>query len=299
LVLSKKDNYTGIILALVTVVIWSGNYVVARGISSQVPPITLAFLRWGTASICILPIAWKKFVPERRAVVKHGWYLFTVAFTGICLFNTFIYIAGHYTAAINLALLGTTSAPIFAIILAMIFLGERMTGLRFSGMLLCITGILLLLSRGSWSQLGRFRFETGDLWILASAFAFAIYNTLIRKKPAGISPLTLLMVIFVTGALILLPACLLEMPHYPPIHWTRGIVEAILYLGIGNSVIGFLCWNLAISRIGAGRTVLFANLIPIFSTIEAVIFLGEPFTTIHLLSGVLVIGGLTVANLKK
>jgi len=73
----------------------------------------------------------------------------------------------------------------------------------------------------------------------------------------------------------------------------------ILYLGIGNSIIAFFCWNAAINKMGASGTALFANLIPVFSTIEAVLFLEEQFSSIHLISGLLVITGLVIANFKK
>jgi drug/metabolite transporter (DMT)-like permease len=53
-------------------------------------------------------------------------------------------------------------------------------------MLICIAGILLLISKGSWQILASFHFSTGDVWVLAGAFAFAVYNILVRKKPAGI-----------------------------------------------------------------------------------------------------------------
>jgi len=296
---TDKETYAGIGLALITVIIWSGNYVVAKGISKQIPPISLAFYRWALASVCIIPLAWKKFQQEKKAILLNWKYLFWVSLSGIALFNSFIYIAGHYTSAINLALIGTTSAPIFATILAGIFLKEKVNGLRITGMVLCIGGILFLLSQGSWQRLAQFRFGTGDLWILASAFSFAVYNTLVKKKPAAISSIVFLMAIFVTGTLMLVPPFIIEASNAPALHWNGNMLLTIAYLGIGNSIIGFLCWNLSITKIGPARTVLFANLIPIFSTIEAVAILGEPFTNIHLISGVVVIAGLAIANLKQ
>jgi drug/metabolite transporter (DMT)-like permease len=296
---NKKNFYSGIALAVLTTIIWSGNYVIARGISKQVGPFSLAFFRWATASVCIAPFAIRKFKQESKLVLSNAKYIFWAALTGVTIFNTMIYLAGHYTSAINLALIGTTSAPVFAAILAAIFLKEHIGIYRTIGMTICIIGILFLLSHGSWEQFSKLRFGKGDVLILMSAFCFAIYNTLVRKKPAGISPINFLFVIFVLGTLILLPFYLYETMHSDPIQWNKNIVIIILYLGIGNSVISFLCWNAAIARLGASGTALFGNLIPIFSTIEAIVFLGEDFLTIHLISGVLVIGGLIIANLKK
>jgi hypothetical protein len=80
--------------------------------------------------------------------------------------------------------------------------------------------------------------------------------------------------------------------------WSWSLFSVILYLGAGTSVIAFLCWNIALQKLGAGRTVLFGNLIPIFSTLEAVWLLGEEITNIHIISGVLVIAGLVLANAR-
>jgi drug/metabolite transporter (DMT)-like permease len=296
---NQKNFYSGIGLAVITTIIWSGNYVIARGISKEVPPVSLAFYRWALASLCIAPLALKKFNAEKQVILQHKQYIFWTALTGVTIFNTFIYIAGHYTSAINLALIGTTSAPVFAILLAAIFLKERVGKPRIAGMIICIIGILFLLSHGSLETLARFRFGKGDVLILISAFTFAIYNTLVRKKPAGISPLVFLFVIFTLGTLCLLPFYLFELLHNPAVSWNTHIAVIILYLGIGNSIIAFFCWNASIQRLGASGTALFGNLIPIFSTIEAVVFLGEEFTSIHLISGLLVTGGLVIANIKK
>ena len=297
---NKKQHFLfGVALALITVIIWSGNYVVARGVSQQIPPISLAFYRWATASICIIPFAYKKVIAEKQIIIQHKNYLFWVSLTGVAIFNTFIYLAGHYTTAINLALIGTTAAPIFATILAAIFLKEIISLYRIAGMVLCVVSILFLLSKGSWQNLINFHFSKGDALMFFSAFSFAIYNTLVRKKPTNLSPISFLMVTFIVGTLLLLPFYLYELSYSQSIVWNGNLIATILYIGIGNSVIGFLCWNAAIGKIGASATILFANLIPIFSTIEAVLILGEQFSNVHLIAGVLVITGLVIANFQK
>jgi drug/metabolite transporter (DMT)-like permease len=165
-------------------------------------------------------------------------------------------------------------------------------------MVICILGIVLLISKGSWEVLLSFKFSSGDAWILAGAFAFAVYNILVRKKPVTISALSFLLVIFVLGALMLFPFFILEQSIVKaPTNWSPTLFGSILYLGIGTSVLAFWCWNLAISKLGAGRTVLFGNLIPIFSTLEAILILGETVTPIHFYSGILVISGLVIANI--
>jgi len=294
---TRRNFYTGVSLAVLTTIIWSGNYVIARGISNEVPPVSIAFYRWALASLCIAPLAFKKFNQEKTIIRQHKLYFLWTALTGVSIFNTFIYLAGHYSSAINLALIATTSAPVFITLMAAIYLKEKISRLRLIGMIICILGILFLLSGGSLQTLAHLSFGKGDILILISAFTFAIYNILVRKKPAGISPLVFLFTIFTVGTLCLLPFYIFEALHQPPIKWNTNILLIILYLGIGNSIIAFFCWNAAIQKLGAAGTGLFGNLIPIFSTIEAVLFLHESFLTIHLISGVMVICGLVIANI--
>lgn len=278
-------------------IIWSGNFIVARGVIRDIPPIALAFYRWLTASILMVPIAWTSFRQEWPLVRREWKYFLLTALTGVSLFNTFVYIAGHYSPAINLALIGTTSSPILAIVLARLFLKEALTWQRLIGLSLCISGILYLLSRGSWQNLLALQFGKGDAWILLGALAFSIYTILVRRKPGGINPVNFLLIIFSLGTLLLLPAYLLESRSAAPIQWNGYLFGVILYLGLGASVISFLCWNAAIARLGAARTALFGNLIPVFSTVEALWLLKEKITFMHILSGILVMSGLLIANL--
>src|SRR5882672_9182567 len=114
--------FLGISLAVLATLIWSGNFIIARGVIRGIPPVALAFYRWLLASIIIFPFAIRQFKIE-WPIVKQSWkYLFWVALSGVALFNTFVYIGAHYTSAINLALIGTTSSPIMSIIMARIFL---------------------------------------------------------------------------------------------------------------------------------------------------------------------------------
>ena len=122
------------LLATVAVFIWAGNFVIARGVNRQIPPITLAFCRWSLATVLMLPIAFTAFKKEWHILKKHGPYLFWVSLSRIAIFNTCLYISGHYTTASNMALISTTSSPIFATVFAIIFIGERINVFRLTGM---------------------------------------------------------------------------------------------------------------------------------------------------------------------
>ena len=265
----------------------------------HIPPFSLAFFRWLTASIVITPFAIKSFRKEWKAVKRSWLYLLLVSLTGIAIFNTFVYIGGHYTTAINLALIGTTTAPVIAIFLAYIFLKESIGWKKLAGLLLCISGVFLILCRGDVQKLFSLHFDKGDLWVLTAAFFFATYTVLVKKKPMDISPINFLFVIFSCGAILLTPCYLWESNHSAHIVWDHKSIISILYLGIGASAICFMIWNVAIHKIGASRTALFGNLIPVFTSIEAVFYLHETFTVYHVISMFLVFAGLLLANLRR
>jgi drug/metabolite transporter (DMT)-like permease len=293
---AKKNIYTGIGLAVLAAFIWSGNFIVAKAVNKEISPISLNFYRWLIASVIILPFAIKKFKAEWKTVKQSWHYLFWVSLTGIALFNTFVYTGAHYTSAINLALIGTTSSPIMSIIFARIFLKEKIGWMKLVGMIVCIIGVLFLLSKGNFQNLVSLHFGEGDLWVLLAAFCFSVYNTLVKKKPGALSPVNFLFVIFTFGTLMVLPFYVWEKNHSPAVEWSFSLASSILYLGIAASVICFLIWNIAIGKLGAGRTALFGNLIPVFSSIEAAVILHEQFTWIHITSMVIVFTGIVLAN---
>src|SRR6478736_6217986 len=160
----QRQVFIGISFAVLATLIWSGNFVIARSVIKTIQPVTLAFYRWITATIIIAPFAWKYFFAEIKVLKQRFLFFLLAAVTGISMFNTFVYVAGHYSSAINLAILGTCSSPIMSVILARIFLKERIPALRIAGMIVCICGILLLLSKGDIRNIISIKITKGDWW---------------------------------------------------------------------------------------------------------------------------------------
>ena len=293
----KNTIFIGAAFAIAAAIIWSGNFIVAKGVANIIPPISLSFYRWAIATVIIAPFALKQFKKETSVIWQHKQYIFFTAFTGIAFFNTCIYFAGHHTSAINLAFIGTTTSPVISVFLAAVFLKEKISVGRIVGLLICITGILFLLANGSIKTLLHLQFSKGDGWILLAALSFAIYNTLVKKKPLAISAIPFLFILFLTGTLILMPFYFWELTQYAPVKWNASLAAILLYIGLGASIIAFFFWNKAVAKLGAARTAMFGYLTPVFSSIEAVLLLQEKITWVHIVCGLLVITGLVIANL--
>src|SRR5688572_32616588 len=90
----KRHVLIGIGLAVLATLIWSGNFIVARGVIKDIPPVTLAFYRWLTATIVILPFAWKYFSAEVKIVRQRFLFFLLAGGSGVSMFYRFVYIAG-------------------------------------------------------------------------------------------------------------------------------------------------------------------------------------------------------------
>jgi drug/metabolite transporter (DMT)-like permease len=292
----QAANRKGVLFALLAVLLWSGNFIIARALHASVPPVALAFWRWLGATVILLPFALRDLRLQAAALKGRALHILGTALSGVTLFNTFIYVAGRTVPAIHLALIGTTASPLFVLLLSTVFLRERLAARTLIGAALCLAGLITLLTGGNVLRLGKLQFSAGDAWVLAAAFSFALYTLQVRRRPHGISPKAYLLALFATGTLLLFPAYLWEHAHTAPIVWNTAVVGSVAYLAICASVLAFLLWNEAIRRIGPSRTSLFGNGIPLFSTLEAVLLLGEAITPATGVAFLLIGAGLFVAN---
>ena len=290
----RKQNQLGAFYAIISTVIWSGNFIVSRYAIHLSGPISLAFFRWTTATIFMFPFAYKNFMRERAIFKANSGYFFIMGLVGFAMYNTFIYTAGHYTTAINMALFGSTVHPIVAALLAAYVVHEKLHWKNITGIILGIIGTMYLLTKGDITNIIHLKIGTGDLWMIAAGFCFGAYNVFVRKKPSGISNNSFLLCLFTIGAILLFPAALYEMKYVQPVVFNRQLLWIVLYIGIGNSTISYLIWNNAIQKIGAGKAALFGTLIPLLSSFQAVVFLDEKFSGAQIVSGLIIVTGIIV-----
>lgn len=230
-----------------------------------------------------------------RAIRKHLGYLALTAFLGLTICNTFVYIAAATSSALNMTLIAICS-PIFTLMFARLFLRDTLTFQRTIGLVSATAGVIFLVTNGQLSRLTHLTFTEGDLWMLGQAASFALYSILVRKKPTELGPLTFLFSLFVLGILFLLPWFAWEFSEIKAIEFSPPIVGAILYLGIGPSLLAYLCWNESVAIIGPTRAAFVYYCLPLFSGAEAILLLGETVTAIHVLSGTMILAGVIFAT---
>ena len=173
----------GYLSAIMATVIWSGNFIVARGLIDTIPPVSLAYWRWLVAVIALAPLAIKPLMADWPVIKENKLYICITSILGVSVFNTLIYIASHTTTAINLSLIAITF-PVFIILLSRILYHELLTANKALGVFLVILGVVTLITKGDVTILKNINFTQGDLWMLLAAITFALYSLLLKKKPA-------------------------------------------------------------------------------------------------------------------
>ncbi len=289
---------SGVLLALGATIIWSGNFIISRGIHDIIPPVTLSTLRWLVAFVVIFPFSIKYFLNDLASIKQNFRYILLTSFLGITLFNTLVYIAGHSTDAINLSLIAITT-PVFIIIFSRIFYKEKISLISISGIALTLSGVIMLICKGSITALLNISFSAGDFWMLAAAITFSLYSLLLRKKPVGISTMSFLFITFGIGLIMLIPFFLYETAAYPKVFVNPVVVISVLYAGIFASIGGFFMWSKAVELIGASESGLIYYSLPLFSTLWAILILGEKIRPIHFISLILIITGIVIATKNK
>lgn len=290
----------GYLSAIMATVIWSGNFIVARGLIDTIPPVSLAYWRWLVAVIALAPLAIKPLMADWPVIKENKLYICITSILGVSVFNTLIYIASHTTTAINLSLIAITF-PVFIILLSRILYHELLTANKALGVFLVILGVVTLITKGDVTILKNINFTQGDLWMLLAAITFALYSLLLKKKPAQLGTRSFQMITFSTGLIFLTPFYIWEATttEFQIQSITSPTLYSILYLGLFASLASYILWGKAVEKIGPTKSSMIYYSLPIFSGLLAYLFLGESIESIHLLSMLLIVIGILTAIYEK
>lgn len=269
------------LLLVLATLFWSGNFVIGRGVHAHVPPIALAFWRWTVALIVLTPFALHHAWRERALLREHWKLLGALGILGVSCFNTLVYLGLQTTGAINAVVVYST-VPVIIVFFSWAAYRDTISLRQGIGGLVSLAGVLWVTTRGEPLAIVHLHVHTGDLLVLAAAFTWAAYSVLLRHHPPGLHPLAFLLSIIAIGVLVLSPAYGWELSTGVTMHLDATTVAAVLYVAVFASLLSFICWNRAVRWVGANRAGIFVHLMPVFSTILAILFLGERLHRYHL-----------------
>jgi len=292
-----RSPLSAYLLLILPPLFWAGNVVLARGLAHQLPPMAMSFLRWGTALLFLAPIAWRQLQRDWPLLAGHWKIVWLCALFGIASFNSLLYTATQTTTALNCALMQTLM-PAAIILCSFFFDRERISLQQGIGVLLCAMGAGWIVLQGQPLALGAIELVSGDLWMLIAVFCYAIYSTLVPRRPR-VHPVSFLLLTMMLGTLMVAPLFAVELVIVGAPAASPEVLGGILYIALFPSIVAYLCWNRGIEQIGANRAGLFINLIPVFAAGMALVFLGEEFKTFHLVGLGMVLAGMGMFQLSR
>jgi drug/metabolite transporter (DMT)-like permease len=282
------------LLTAVAPLCWGGNIVLGRGMADIIPPVSFAFWRWTIAFVILLPLTWRTARQDWSRVVKSWKIMCVLSILGVSFFNTMLYTAVHTTTAINGAMI-QTAMPAVIILATLVMFKEKVSALQIMGVAICIFGAFIVILRGRWDTLLGMSFASGDILMLGAVILYALYSALLRRRPA-VHPLSFLLYTFGLGILFLLPLYIWELAGNATMNLNHRVILSILYVAVFPSIVAYFCWNRGVEVLGANRTGLFINLIPVFASVLAILFLGESLQAFHFFGMSLIFGGMILFN---
>ena len=277
---------------------WAGNFTIGKfAYLESIPPYSLAFLRWGLVWVILLPFTYKEILKLKDNIKKSLSLFLILGLTSVCIFTSFTYNALNYTQVINASLFNT-AIPVTIILVCFLLKIEKTNLFQISGLLISVLGILAIITKLDLNILLTLNFNKGDLFMIVAIIAWGIYSAYLRKRTFEVSLLSLVHIICTFGLIFLLPLFVLDLVQGRIIEISSNLFYILIYIAIFPSIGSYYCWAGAVSIIGANRAGIFLSLIPLFSTIFAILFFNEKFLFFHFIGSVLIILGLFLSNKK-
>ncbi len=284
------------LLVLVTVAIWGGTPVAGKLAIRAIPPMTVGLLRYGLASLVLVALCSRR-LPGWGALRRQDfWIIGGLGILGTFFNHVLFFLGLVFAPASHGAILAPTTSPIWTMLLTAWFGREKPTRSQIFGTLLCIVGVGLVVRPGELAGAEATRILLGDLFFLLGGLAWGAYQFLCMVAMRRLSGLTSLAYGMMVGSVLLAPLAIIERPGTPVFSVPPSAWGSVLYISLAGTVLAFFWWNLAIQRVGAGRTAVFTNLVPVFGVLLSWLVLGERLAAIQLLGGLLTLGGVWVCQ---
>ena len=244
--------------------------------------------------LTLLPL----FNSKKERIEKKDYGLLMIAgLLGITLNQTFSIMGIASTNPIHSSLL-IMSTPIIVTVLATIFLKESFGGNKIIGLLLGLTGAFILIKSRATSGEAHPPTLLGDCLILAGSVCYSTYLILIRRVSQKYSPITILRFVFLFGALFSMP---FSLKSFTTANWSAFSGWdwfSILYIVILGTLAANLLMNWGVQQWGPSKTGSFVYFQPVFGTLGAVLLMGEQFSVVKVIAGLLIVAGVWVTSLK-
>ena len=291
----RNNSYFPYILLFVQPIFMATNIIVARGGVEYVPPISLAFWRWLTVFLILFPFFYNEILKNKKYINKEFWKLFFLGSMGCGICGAFPFIAGMSTTMANMGII-YTSSPIFIIILSAIFFNDKINFSRVIGLVLCLIGVLAIISKGNLDLLINFKFTSGDLWMIGAAMGWAVYSIYLLNWKSKFSLMARFTLIAMFGTISLFPFYILEEIFYFNTAFNGNFLFWVLFAAVSPGIIAFTLYTRVQKYLGASLTGFTLYIFSIYSAIYGIILFDEALLNFHYFGAAFVFAGVYLAR---
>ena len=293
----NRKHWQAYILLIFTTGCWGLNAIISRLAVGEIAPMQLVTFRWLGVVILLLIMARKQVTTDWPILKQHLPFLCLMGSCGFTVFNALFYAAGHHTTAINIGIL-QGSIPIFVFLGSFLALSHRISLTQALGVSITMLGVIIVALGGDLGKFSQLAINRGDLLMLIACFFYAAYSVGLSRRPK-VSAMGLFAVLATAAWIASLPLVAIETWQ---IGWQSPTATGwllVLLVTIFPSFVSQICFIHSVSLIGPGRAGVFVNLVPIFASIMAVIFLNEAFEVFHAIALAMVLSGIGLSELGK
>ncbi|HVN06128.1 MAG TPA: DMT family transporter [Bryobacteraceae bacterium] len=279
-------------LILAMVAFWSGNYVAGKIALREFPALLLAGLRISTAGILIVPV----WMLRRKLTVSTpgAWVrLLLLGLFGVTLNQVFFVVGLSRTSVFHSALI-IGLGPLLVLILACMRGLEKMTARKMAGMLIALAGLVLL--KAFEPSMAGGPTWLGDCIVFLAALFFAMFTVFGKETSEQFDSVTVNTVAYVGGGLTMLPVTIWEASRHSLAHISAAAWAGVIYMAMFSSVIAYLIYYYALTRIAASRVSAFSYLQPVFALGLGAAILNERVGMPEIAGGLVILSGVYLAE---
>ena len=293
--LTKNKFLFSYLLLFIQPIFMATNIIVARGGVEYVPPVSLAFWRWLTVFLILSPFFFEEIFKKKKDLNKEFWKLFFLGSMGCGVCGAFPFIAGMSTTMANMGII-YTSSPIFIIILSVLLFKDKINFSRIIGLIICLVGVISIISKGKIELLLNFKFTSGDLWMVGAAIGWAVYSIYLLNWKSNFSLMGRFTLISFFGAISLFPFYLLEEIFFSSTNFNSDFVLWVLFAAISPGIIAFTLYTKVQKYVGASLAGFTLYIFSIYSAIYGIILFDEALMNFHYFGAAFVFLGVYLAR---
>ncbi|WP_096154505.1 MULTISPECIES: DMT family transporter [Bacillus] len=279
--------------------IWGSAFIAGKYAVQSFEPATVAFLRFFGAAILLFPIMWIMEKKRNKPTLKDYGLFAILGLTGIAIYNICFFLASKHAPVIKSSLF-IASNPVLIILFSALFLREKITKNNIVGMIVALTGVAFIITEGHLEKIVQLGFEPIDFILAGAVLSWALYSVIgkvVLKKYSAIVSTTYAVAF---GTLFLFPFAIIETSWLDVQLATMDAWVAIGHMSVFVTVVSFIMYYQGIKEVGAAKSSIFINVMPVSAVIMATIFLGEKLITAHVIGALFVISGVYIGtNTKK